>query len=243
MKVLLLSLLVVLFASLFGIVLTHHIMYPRIIAIPREVVREVVVDRPKTQFYDSSNSVIIVGNAPNVLDKKLGHLIDQYDVVVRLNNFSIQGFEEHVGTKTTVWFHSDNRTLMSGGPYKQEHVFVPPNSSDPYSLSITQTIYKGSSINDTHSVYRYSERIGYDMDTINKHYITTGAAAVLYYSDLYKNVTIYGFSLGDDLVEITHYFEDHEEIEDKTGISTVHKKPMEDNYILDMIHNSTIQRL
>ena len=55
-----------------------------------------------------SNSIIIVGNGPSVLDKENGHLIDEFGVVVRFNEYVIKGFEKHVGTKTTYWFNTVN---------------------------------------------------------------------------------------------------------------------------------------
>lgn len=55
-----------------------------------------------------SNSIIIIGNGPSVLDKENGHLIDEFDVVVRFNEYVIKGFEKHVGTKTTYWFNTVN---------------------------------------------------------------------------------------------------------------------------------------
>jgi len=44
-------------------------------------------------------SVIVVGNSRELLKKKYGELIDKHDIVIRLNNFMIDGYEEHVGSK------------------------------------------------------------------------------------------------------------------------------------------------
>lgn len=46
---------------------------------------------------------IFVSNSPIVLEKKLGSIIDTYDIVIRCNNFEIEGYEEYVGTKTDIW--------------------------------------------------------------------------------------------------------------------------------------------
>jgi hypothetical protein len=62
---------------------------------------------PKTVRTDSpvaaNQSVCLVGNGPSVLRAPLGAQIDAHDVVVRFNWFAIEGFETHVGTKTTLW--------------------------------------------------------------------------------------------------------------------------------------------
>lgn len=51
--------------------------------------------RPKT--------VVLVGNGPSVEGKGLGKIIDASDEVVRFNNFRLNGFEDDVGSKTTLW--------------------------------------------------------------------------------------------------------------------------------------------
>lgn len=47
--------------------------------------------------------VILVGNGPSVLTADFGVAIDAHDEVVRFNNYAIEGFEKHVGRKTTLW--------------------------------------------------------------------------------------------------------------------------------------------
>ena len=46
-------------------------------------------------------SCSVVGNSGCLLTKSLGHQIDQRDAVIRFNNGLTNGFEDHVGTKTT----------------------------------------------------------------------------------------------------------------------------------------------
>jgi len=53
-------------------------------------------------------SVVVIGNGPSALKTRCGPKIDEFDVVVRLNNFRLQGYEEHVGSKTTIWARNVN---------------------------------------------------------------------------------------------------------------------------------------
>jgi len=48
-------------------------------------------------------SVVIVGNGPSILDEKKGNIIDSYDIVIRINDYVIEGYEEHTGKKTDIW--------------------------------------------------------------------------------------------------------------------------------------------
>ncbi len=52
----------------------------------------------------SDKSVALIGNGSSVLQDRLGAVIDGHEVVARCNLFQIQGYEEHVGTRTTHWF-------------------------------------------------------------------------------------------------------------------------------------------
>jgi hypothetical protein len=52
---------------------------------------------------NKNSTCILVGNGPSVMFEKLGHVIDSHDEVLRFNQFTIKGFEEYTGTKTTLW--------------------------------------------------------------------------------------------------------------------------------------------
>lgn len=47
--------------------------------------------------------VVIIGNGGSTLSNKNGQFIDQSEIVIRLKNFVLNGFEEYVGTKTDIW--------------------------------------------------------------------------------------------------------------------------------------------
>jgi hypothetical protein len=51
---------------------------------------------------------IIVGNGSSLLDNTNGDIINSFDNVVRFNAYTIESFEKHVGTKTTIWFNTIN---------------------------------------------------------------------------------------------------------------------------------------
>ena len=48
-------------------------------------------------------SVAIVGNGPSEVGKKRGAEIDAHDIVIRFNNYQIDGYEEDYGSKTDIW--------------------------------------------------------------------------------------------------------------------------------------------
>lgn len=48
-------------------------------------------------------TVAIVGNGPSELGKNCGKEIDSHDVVIRINNYQISGYEKDYGSKTDIW--------------------------------------------------------------------------------------------------------------------------------------------
>lgn len=48
-------------------------------------------------------SVIVIGNGFSLKNKKLGSKIDEFDEVIRINDWKTKLFEEDAGTKTTIW--------------------------------------------------------------------------------------------------------------------------------------------
>ncbi|NBU27291.1 MAG: hypothetical protein EBS42_03485, partial [Caulobacteraceae bacterium] len=58
---------------------------------------------------DLAERLLLVGNGPSLTTAERGAAIDAHDFVIRLNDFSLTGFEPHVGGKTHLWYSSANR--------------------------------------------------------------------------------------------------------------------------------------
>uniref|UniRef100_A0A3P9JMZ4 CMP-N-acetylneuraminate-beta-galactosamide-alpha-2,3-sialyltransferase 4 n=1 Tax=Oryzias latipes TaxID=8090 RepID=A0A3P9JMZ4_ORYLA len=75
---------------------------------------------------------VVVGNGFAIKNTSLGSIIDKYDVVIRLNDAPVRGYEEDVGKKTTLRIfypesastnsrlHNEEDTLMVFVPFKPE---------------------------------------------------------------------------------------------------------------------------
>lgn len=53
--------------------------------------------------YLSEKSIAIIGNGPSQLGKKTGEEIDKHEIVVRFNNYEIDGYEDDYGEKCDIW--------------------------------------------------------------------------------------------------------------------------------------------
>jgi hypothetical protein len=57
------------------------------------------------------NKVVVVGSGISMAKHMQGLFIDQYDVVVRVGEYHIKGWEPYVGTKTTIWAAGSTKPL------------------------------------------------------------------------------------------------------------------------------------
>lgn len=52
---------------------------------------------------DKTKPAILIGNGPSVLSVRNGKRIDSFDEIFRFNRYKTNGFEDFVGSRTTVW--------------------------------------------------------------------------------------------------------------------------------------------
>lgn len=65
---------------------------------------------------DPARSCVIVGNSPDLLTGDLGAAIDGFGTVVRLNDFSLEGYAAQTGRKTHIWYSSAHRQARKQDP-------------------------------------------------------------------------------------------------------------------------------
>lgn len=72
----------------------------------------------------SCKRCIVVGNGGILSNKSLGPRIDEYDVVVRLNEALVKGYGKDVGTKTTIRITYPEGAIQNPENYEQDSLFV-----------------------------------------------------------------------------------------------------------------------
>ncbi|XP_065809954.1 ST3 beta-galactoside alpha-2,3-sialyltransferase 3b isoform X1 [Labrus bergylta] len=72
----------------------------------------------------SCKKCIIVGNGGILFNKSLGPRIDEYDVVVRLNEAPVSGYSKDVGTKTTLRITYPEGAIQKLEHYEKDSLFV-----------------------------------------------------------------------------------------------------------------------
>ncbi|TST47727.1 CMP-N-acetylneuraminate-beta-1,4-galactoside alpha-2,3-sialyltransferase [Bagarius yarrelli] len=72
----------------------------------------------------SCKRCIIVGNGGILANKSLGSRIDEYDIVVRLNEAPVSGYTRDVGTKTTMRITYPEGAFQKPERYEKDSLFV-----------------------------------------------------------------------------------------------------------------------
>lgn len=68
-------------------------------------------DLPPFYHQLKGKSVVIIGNGPSATSQPLGHSIDGFDCIIRINNYVTAGMEDQVGSRTDIWVNGANQGL------------------------------------------------------------------------------------------------------------------------------------
>lgn len=138
---------------------------------------------------------ILIGNSSNILGKKHGSTIDNFDIVVRFNRFRIVDFEQDLGTKCTHWVLNYALTT-DGRDYLVKNLKKVKTFTNSLAEALVFTTAKDngkinqiSKLVDIKVTYKQFKRV-FDSKP------TTGFLAIRYFLDLYDNVTLAGFDFG-----------------------------------------------
>jgi len=160
-----------------------------------------------------SDPVIIVGNSPSVLKEKKGNEIDDFNTVIRFNDFKITENQDFVGKKTDLIFIT-NSFFVKKSYSKNDKVVLLDNSSkikkdeideknyyhiDPYQLINLR--YKYGPFKNFLRTLDYK---GTWLNLLYPKNITIGMVAILLLIESKIKPTIYGIDF--DYKKKSHYY-------------------------------------
>ncbi|XP_055452307.1 lactosylceramide alpha-2,3-sialyltransferase isoform X3 [Psammomys obesus] len=67
---------------------------------------------------------VVIGNGGILRGLELGHALNQFDVVIRLNSAPVEGYSQHVGNKTTIRMTYPEGAPLSDAEYYANDLFV-----------------------------------------------------------------------------------------------------------------------
>ncbi|XP_030647312.1 ST3 beta-galactoside alpha-2,3-sialyltransferase 3a [Chanos chanos] len=126
----------------------------------------------------SCKKCIIIGNGGILFNKSLGSRIDEYDVVVRLNEAPVRGFEKDVGSKTTMRITYPEGAIQNPELYEKSSLFV-LSAFKPLDFKWLRHVILKEKLRGTEgfwkSVARYVPREPSDMRILNPYFIQEAA--------------------------------------------------------------------
>jgi FkbM family methyltransferase len=114
--------------------------YEQIAKLNRDYVFKYNEKKPKAvQFYNMPSfspihrdeTCLLVGNGPSAALDGNGARVDSFDQVVRFNQFKIKGFEDCVGTKTTLWSTFGRGMVPHDDIRPDRAIFIHGDNGDP----------------------------------------------------------------------------------------------------------------
>lgn len=193
-----------------------------------------------------NKSVALVGNGPSEVGTNNGKFIDDYDVVIRFNNFITDGFEEDYGKKVDVWVRgsagddiikSHDISDLSGIIWEADYLHFPFHYND------LDTIY--SQLNSSPDKISNFDFLSHNLlsSKYNINYPTTGLLTIFYLFTLAnpKKIGLYGFSYKEENPTYVneHYFSDRSYSSSQERIWK-HDMALESEIINDIIKNSDL---
>ena len=182
-------------------------------------------------FSNNKKKVIVIGNAPYEKEN-MGEIIDNYDIIVRFNNYPDNGYGKHIGEKTDMWCVSDSTYV------KNKKLINSRNSiKDKYIVSPYNYKKEHDSIIDTDFKKLLEKR---DIDIPSKYnfkdsWPSTGLLVLFYLINKYDDLTIFCFNGFDKDKKSIHYYENLKQ--------WGHKNELEKYVLEDLINQKLIKRL
>ena len=202
------------------------------------------MDRPKEyDFLKDCKSLLIIGNGSSVLKKKFGDKIDRdFDVIVRINDYVIKGYESYIGSRTHFWVSgAGNQTRITDRSIQhiQPLIMLPIAIHEQGRDLILERIRK----NIGEYILPYASLVSYEnilriCELSENYFPTTGLMSVVYFALIKKipKVSIYGF---DFFSPNRHYYDKEGEFR----VGALHNIEREKEFIAGLLRNKDIINL
>lgn len=195
--------------------------------------------------------VLVLGNAPSLLERNLGDKIDKFDAVIRVNNFRVKGYEKHIGSRTDYAVISPacmesaelraldpSKVFVSGSNLRDDYDKISKRLTDEKRgckvLPPKENILKSS-------IYVDGLRIEMDFDLAADQWPSTGIIAIQWARDRHgkaADVFVHGFDFyADDRVTLTRYFDVTTKSDGK------HDFDREKKYLSSLIDKGLVRKL
>lgn len=204
------------------------------------------------------HKVVLVGNSGEAINSECGGLIDSFDVVIRMNDFALYGYERFVGFKTDIIvcaFSGDNKIcdVKNYPSYPTRHIaktaevwsarFFDP-SLDPRASQrkkLCENLVGHSKVKQP-TIDQWNRALENAYANFWRKQPSTGLIAIEMAIEEYSSSEIYLYGF-DFSVEKTHYFDKDYLDKDYPGDKCGHNWKGEVEYIKQLIGQKKIKLL
>ena len=156
----------------------------------------------------NNNILLIIANGPSALKNKLGHEIDKFNEIGRINNYTTNNFEKFIGSKTNIWFNGANQGLRTRKNIpKKTIILVPYEILCRKEKKIIEKIPKKLNLNNDEYTLIKKEKMKEFEIISNIKRPTTGLNSILWGIENYDKVIIHGFDFFENGKE--HYYDSY----------------------------------
>ena len=183
----------------------------------------------------TGKTIAVIGNGPSEVGKNRGEEIDAHDIVIRINNYRLNGYEEDYGKRTDIWVRNthhltkdkdcieDLSYIIWEADHWHTHVLF--NHLD---LLYRDVVVAGDKVG---YMYGLRREVCTNSSVINP---TTGLQLVYFLEknrSLFKKLDYYGFSFMDPSSDASysHYYDE------PTSAKTDHQPSVEINYMRELV--------
>lgn len=203
----------------------------------------------KPSIPERTGRTLIIGNSPKVLEYDFGEIIDSFDTIIRINDYTLEGYENQLGTRTDIWFTGAAKVARKRSEF--DIVGTTPIlglSASRLHMNENDRI-RGKLFQDLKATFDIPINrfriIPFDLTTQiqRKHNLsspTTGFMAIFYFLEYLKfsNVTLHGFDFYDNPY---HYYDEDKIM--KTTLSVAHENGKEKEIVERWIKNKRVRVL
>jgi hypothetical protein len=189
--------------------------------------------------------LIIIGNSPNVISDDLGKIINSFDIVVRINDFKIKGFEKYIGNKVTHWVTSFSPAIDIRSTNNFQKIYTANvNQNNKKFLDRVSRIVSSNEIEKVEIISNYElellkSKIGY---ATQDKWPTSGSIAIHFALTRFQDYDIYihGFSFFKEAGKyVSHYWNETK----REDFRKHHDHRLEEKYVNSLINLGAIKKI
>lgn len=185
----------------------------------------------------NKETIALVGSSANLLNKNYAKLIDSHNWVIRFNQARVKGFENYVGSKTSIRMinhHVFTGTTDTNLFSKYDINFIPSVDEPLILCKYLPNFENIAKLRNIKVPISYIKDETYDKacDMLkNKKSPSMGFIAIIFSLEIFNKVSIFGFDL-DKTNNPSHYWEETNNM----GASYYHDFNIENNKIKELVN-------